>query len=101
MTNGTVYVLTHSVYEGYAPGNALIDVDAGAGAAMLEEGDAIEIGGLASRVTSSMATAKTDLPREADVWSDEPGRLVVITCLQRDGAGSVDNVVIFAELDQG
>jgi hypothetical protein len=43
--------------------------------------------------------AKNDLPNTAGLWTNNPGRLVVITCLQNPaGTPSVANFVITAHL---
>ena len=94
--DGTVYVVTHSVQDGYAPGNALIDVEAGE--ARVQEGAEIEVDGRRYTVEGSENIAKTELASQAELWEGEPGRLVLITCLQRVEGRSVDNVVITATL---
>lgn len=93
---GTVYVATHSLRGGgTAPGNYLIDVDAGT--PRVRTGESIVVGPRTYSITAAYTVEKPDLPSRADIWDDEPGRLVVITCLQRaDGSASQENVVIEA-----
>lgn len=96
-TEGTLYLVTHSVQGGNAPGNALIDV--GAGSATVAAGDVIEVGDLTYRVDGSLPVDKDQLASTTDLWTEEPGRLVLITCLQRTEGRSVQNVVITATLE--
>lgn len=96
---GTVFVAMHSLRGGgTGPGNFLIDVDRQE--ARVSPGDRIEVAGVPYEVTGTELVAKDRLGATASIWSDEPGRLVVITCLQRpDGSPSVDNLVVQARLD--
>lgn len=93
---GTVYVVMHSVRGGgVGPGNYLTDIRHGTSA--LPVGAAIRVAGVEYRVTGSRTVPRTDLAADAEVWAPTPGRLVVITCLERpDGAPSVLNMVIEA-----
>jgi len=93
---GTVFVVMHSVRGGgTGPGDLLIDDRAGS--ARIAPGAVIEVAGVDYAVGSSRAVAKGALPDDAEVWADTPGRLVVITCLQRaDGTPSRDDMVIEA-----
>jgi hypothetical protein len=94
--DGTVYVVMHSLrMGGLAPGNYLFDVDSAT--SKVVPGDTIVVGGLTYRVDSWQTVAKPDLPGASDLWRNEPGRLVVITCLQKpDQSPSDDNFVIIA-----
>ncbi|MEQ6896401.1 class F sortase [Microbacterium sp. KR10-403] len=100
-TEGTVFVVMHSLRDGaVGPGNYLIDV--AEASARVHTGDEIEVGGTTYAVTGSREITKPDIADDAAVWADEPGRLVVITCLQRPGGGpSYDNVVITAQRVEG
>ncbi|RIJ53684.1 class F sortase, partial [Clavibacter phaseoli] len=93
---GTVFVVMHSVRGGgTGPGDLLIDDRAGS--ASVAPGAVIEVAGVDYAVGSSRAVPKGQLPDDAEVWADTPGRLVVITCLQRpDGSPSRDDMVIEA-----
>ncbi|MBT1634631.1 class F sortase [Clavibacter michiganensis] len=93
---GTVFVVMHSVRGGgMGPGDLLIDDRAGS--ARIAPGAVIEVAGVDYAVGSSRTVAKGALPDDAAVWADTPGRLVVITCLQRaDGTPSRDDMVIEA-----
>lgn len=95
---GSVYVVTHSVREGLAPGNYLINVDVGK--STLKHGATIHIGDRTYSVNGTMYITKNDLASTPAVWKSIPGRLVLITCLQRTHGNSVKNVVITADLDQ-
>ena len=94
--NGTVFVVMHSLRNGgEGPGNALIDVDNGK--ARIASGASIVVDDVEYHVVSTETIDKGQISRDKSVWADTPGRLVVITCLQRpDGAPSTDNVVIEA-----
>ena len=94
--DGTVFVVMHSLRNGgQAPGNALIDVENGR--ARIATGEAIVVDDVAYKVVDTETVDKTQISHDQSVWADTPGRLVVITCLQRpDGAPSTENVVIEA-----
>lgn len=93
--SGTVFVATHSMRFGRAPGNALVDV--ARGTSTLPSGARIDVDGVSFWVAGSEVIAKSELASRADVWGDQPGRLVVITCLQTpDQKPSTDNLVIVA-----
>lgn len=94
---GTTYVAIHSVQGAQLPGNTLIDVDAGKAA--VEEGESITLQDRDYTVTDSYTVSKTDISGDDRVWADEPGRLVILTCLQRASGRSADNVVIEAVAD--
>ncbi|WP_245980098.1 class F sortase [Gryllotalpicola protaetiae] len=96
---GTVFVATHSLRNGaVGPGNYLIDVKAQK--AKVAVGATIDVADVAYSVTGAKAIGKLDISSDADVWANVPGRLVVITCLQRrDGRASTQNMVITAQLD--
>ncbi|WP_228510610.1 class F sortase [Curtobacterium sp. VKM Ac-2884] len=98
--DGTVFVVMHSLRNGaIGPGNLLIDVDGQRSEVAV--GSSVRIGDARWTVTGSERITKATVAADADVWADEPGRLLLITCLQRpDGSASVDNVVIEATLDR-
>lgn len=91
---GTTYVAIHSVQGAELPGNTLIDVDAGTAA--VETGESVTLQDRDYTVTDSYTVSKTDISGDDRVWADEPGRLVILTCLQRASGRSADNVVIEA-----
>ncbi|KJC65044.1 hypothetical protein SAMN06295879_1314 [Agreia bicolorata] len=94
--DGTVFVVMHSLRNGgQAPGNALIDVDNGR--ARISTGASIVVDDVLYKVVNTETVDKTQISHDQSVWADTPGRLVVITCLQRpDGSPSTDNMVIEA-----
>jgi len=94
---GTVYVVMHSLRDGaVGPGNYLIDV--ANERAAVDEGAEVLVDGISFSVTSSRHVSKSELPNDAEIWTDTTNRLVIITCLQRaDGSPSTDNMVIIAE----
>lgn len=84
---GRNMVVMHSVHTGNAPGNPL---------RKSSPGDTIETLGALWRIDSIENVAKPDLPHMRDIWTDQPDRLVVITCLQRAQGRSTHNIVITA-----
>lgn len=94
---GTVFVVMHSLRGGgVAPGNALIDVDGER--ARIAQGAEVVVDDVRYRVVRTETVDKTAISHDAGVWADTPGRLVVITCLQRpDGRASTENMVIEAD----
>ena len=95
--SGTVYLVTHSVVGGYAPGNAVMDP--ADGRSLLTPGDSIDVSGLRYRVASHELVVKDDLPGLPGVWNDAAGRLVFITCLIRGNAETSENLVVTAMLE--
>lgn len=93
---GTVFLVTHSVRHGKAPGNYVINVKAGRSS--VAKGAAIQYGGRTYTVAKSLNIEKGQLASTSEVWENSPGRLVLITCLQRTRGTSLDNVVIIADL---
>ncbi|MDR1791421.1 MAG: class F sortase [Propionibacteriaceae bacterium] len=96
---GTVYVATHSLrHGGRGPGNYLFDVDTGQ--ITVKIGDEMIADGVKYHVVDFRSIPKADLGSQSDIWENSPGRLVVITCLQRpDNSASRNNVVIIGQLD--
>ncbi|MBM6589311.1 class F sortase [Brevibacterium sp. RIT 803] len=95
---GTTYVAIHSVQGAELPGNTLIDVDAGE--PTVDKGESITLQDRDYTVTDSYTVPKKDISGDDRVWADEPGRLVILTCLQRSSGRSADNVVIEAIADE-
>jgi hypothetical protein len=97
---GTVYMATHSLRNGgVGPGNYLIDVENGRGKVPI--GAEMYADDVKYRVTEVLSVPKTKLDEKVEVWdSTVPGRIVVITCLQRPNNGrSLNNIVVVGELD--
>ncbi|MFJ5925024.1 class F sortase [Kitasatospora sp. NPDC092948] len=97
--SGTVYVAMHSLRWGATgPGNYLFALDTGT--SKVTPGAAIDVGGTRYVVDAATTVPKDDLPDTPEIWDDVPGRLVVLTCLEKpDNSPSVDNFVITAHLD--
>jgi hypothetical protein len=95
--NGTVFVVMHSLRNGATgPGNYLIDVDGRTSKVGI--GAKITVDDATYTVTGTQTIDKPDVAHASSIWADKPGRLVVITCLQRpEGGLSQQNVVIEAE----
>ncbi|MCL6424394.1 class F sortase [Brachybacterium sp. JHP9] len=92
---GMVVVATHSV-RGLPeiPGSRLIDIDAGR--STLSPGDVILIGDRRFEVTVVHEELKGDLAGDQEIWADIPGKLLIVTCLQRSAGKSQKNIVIEA-----
>ncbi|MFT8988150.1 MAG: class F sortase [Bifidobacterium psychraerophilum] len=94
--DGTVFVVMHSVQGGLAPGNYLTNVEQGS--IKLAKGALIQVGERSYQVTGGELLPKSSLQDESRVWQNTPGRLVVITCLERVSGRSLQNAVIYATL---
>ncbi|MDR2896587.1 MAG: class F sortase [Propionibacteriaceae bacterium] len=93
--DGTVYAVTHAIQGGTAPGNKLQDH----GNVTLTVGDTIKLNGVEYVYESSMQMLKGDIPNEASLWTDDPGRLIIITCvLNPKGGNADDNLILIAHL---
>lgn len=95
---GTVYVAMHSLrFGGLGPGNYLFDVQTSA--SKVQPGARIEAGGVTYVVDTTKIVAKSRLPGDAQIWRNVPGRLVVVTCLEKpDNTPATDNFIITAHL---
>ena len=98
--DNTVYIAAHSWSRGEAAFDPLLDADFEGGA--VELGDAVEVetpsGTATYEVTQVRRYGKDALPGAEEVWEVHPGRLVLITCFQReDGRRSTENLVVTAE----
>jgi hypothetical protein len=92
---GTVYVVAHSARNGVAPGN-FVQVDEHS---RLQQGDSITVDGHTYEYVSYEVVAQTDLASHTELWVDQPGRLVFVTCLQKsDRSAPTDNLVIIGQL---
>ena len=92
---GTVYMVTHAVQGGKAPGNILQDK----GAVTLKPGDLIQADKRTYEFVSSEIIPKTEIGNHEDLWANEPGRMLIITCvLNPHGGIAVDNLVLVAKL---
>jgi hypothetical protein len=95
-SSGTVFVVSHSVSGGRAPGNYLLNV--GKGTSTVNAGDLISVDGHDYIAQSWRAISKKQLPAAQDLWDPVPGRLVLITCLEQPDGNSPDNLVVVAQL---
>ncbi|MEJ5944582.1 class F sortase [Pseudokineococcus basanitobsidens] len=98
--DNTVYVAAHSWSRGDAAFDPLLDADFEGGA--VEPGDEVVLdtpsGEVDYAVTDVRRYGKDALPDADAVWQVHPGRLVLITCFQReDGRRSTENLVVTAE----
>ncbi|MFF0390717.1 class F sortase [Kitasatospora sp. NPDC004615] len=95
---GTVYVAMHSLRRGaVGPGNYLFATETGT--SNVAPGAIIDVSNTPYVVDRATTIPKSDLPNDTTIWSDIPGRLVVLTCLEKpDNTPAVDNFVITAHL---
>ncbi len=92
---GTLYMVTHAIYGGNAPGNILQN----GGQAALAPGDIIKADQRQYKFESAEVINKKEIDKHAELWTDDPGRLVLITCVVRpEGGIADDNLVIIASL---
>ncbi|MDR2929398.1 MAG: class F sortase [Propionibacteriaceae bacterium] len=92
---GTVYIATHSLFGGRAPGNYLQTF----GQTTLKPGDIIKANGRQYEFVEVRIVDKKKLAEDAELWTNDPGRLIVITCAVRpEGGRAVNNMVIIAKL---
>jgi sortase (surface protein transpeptidase) len=95
----TVYLAGHSIDRGAAVFDPLFDQEQQT--ALVKSGDEVTIttdaGAVTYVVDETQRYPKSELANEAEVWRIVPGRLVLITCFQRNGGGrSTDNLVVYA-----
>jgi len=95
---GTVFIAMHSLRDGgVGPGNYLIDVEHRR--SKLQVGDEVFVGSAKYRVKATDAIEKNRLAQAESVWDETPGKLVLVTCMQRpEGGASLQNMVIEAQL---
>lgn len=99
--DNTVYLVGHSYDSGDAAFNPLFDRTQQV--ATVAAGDKVVVTTGAGRLTyvvdSTQRHPKDELADVDEVWRIAPGRLVLITCFQRnDGGASQDNLVVYATL---
>jgi sortase (surface protein transpeptidase) len=97
--DNTLYLAAHSTGTGEYGFDPLMEVDGGG--STLEAGDVIEVstpqGTVDYTVERTERYAKGELPGATEVWEASPGRLVLITCFQRAGRASTENLVVVAQ----
>ena len=97
--DNTLYIAAHSAGHGTNGFDPLLTSDQRDSA--LDPGDAIDVRTAEGTVTYTVERTqrydKKALADAADVWEASPGRLVLITCFQRGGARTTENLVVFAE----
>ncbi|MCL2736572.1 MAG: class F sortase [Propionibacteriaceae bacterium] len=97
-SQGTVYMVTHAVAGGMAPGNMLQSKQHIA----LNPGDKMMVNNLTYDFVEAQVIPKTEIGNAAhsDLWANVPGRLVLVTCLVRpEGGIAIDNLVIIGQLE--
>lgn len=94
---GMVVVAMHSI-RGYPklPGSRLIDISTGT--ARVKVGAEVLVDVHRYRITATDIVAKADAAGQAEVWREAPGKLLMVTCLQRSSGSSTSNVLITAQL---
>ena len=94
-STGTVVVAMHALSGGSAPGNAFIDPITGE--TTVGAGDLIDVATRRYTVTQVRRVPKPDLAFDEDLWIPAAGRLIVITCVPREGTAARDNLVVIAQ----
>ena len=103
--SGLSVVTMHAVYGGRSPGNYLFSMAPADSHAVISAGDPVVVGGVGYTVTSTMIIGKVaavDSQRMWGRWKERGNELMIVTCLQRAGQGSLhaaDNLVVFAKRD--
>lgn len=97
-TSEMTVIALHSIKNGNVPGNNLIDVDKGE--PTVKNGDKITVQGHDYTVKTSFSQDKESASYDDGLWKDEPGKLLLFTCLQRDEGKSVKNIIIEAQADE-
>lgn len=95
-TGGKTIVAMHSAMHGFPPGNYLINENNGK--ATLPNGTIVGVGGVQYRITGHEEISKPALPDAQQVWKDEPGKLVIITCRQIGGPKTTENTVFYGDI---
>ncbi|MEX5717449.1 class F sortase [Geodermatophilus maliterrae] len=98
--DNTLYLAAHATGTGEYGFDSLVDADSGG--STLIPGDVVEVstpgGTVDYTVQRTERVAKGELPDATDVWEAAPGRLVLITCFQRDTTrAATENLVVFAQ----
>ena len=96
--DNTLYIAAHSAGRGDDGFDPLLTADHRG--STLAAGDVVEVstpsGTVRYTVERTQRYAKDELAGAADVWEADPGRLVLITCFQRAGKASTENLVVVA-----
>lgn len=99
----TVYLVGHASADGRAVFDPL--VDRGAGEVTVMPGDEILVdtsnGTAVYEIIATERHDKTALADLENVWTNAPGRLVIITCFFGADGTAPDNMVLFARLNGG
>ena len=97
--DNTLYIAAHSAGRGSHGFDPMLTRAARDSA--LDPGDPIDVrtadGTVTYTVERTQRYEKKALAEAADVWEAAPGRLVLITCFQRGGGRTTENLVVFAE----
>lgn len=100
----TAYIAGHSSADGGAVFDPLID--RAQGGSTLQAGDEIVVttanGDVVYHVSATVRYERSSLPDIDDVWTQSPGRLVIITCLfEGTNTSTSENLVVFARIAPG
>ncbi|MGW8565719.1 hypothetical protein [Isoptericola sp. NPDC055881] len=94
-------VAVHAVRDGNAPGNAFVEPGGHEPALRVTRGDVLRVDGTRYVVEEAEVVSKAQAAASDEIWGrlpDGAARLVVLTCLQREGTvgPARDNLVIHA-----
>jgi hypothetical protein len=99
---GTAYIAGHTYRgTGNAVFNSLFNLDTRE--AIIRAGDTIQVsaidGGWNYTVTNVVNYDKATVQEQDELWSDVPGRLVLVACQYNGASSAVQNLVVYAQLD--
>jgi hypothetical protein len=102
----TAYLVGHSWNAGESAFNPVLDIPHSTGA--VRPGDKLQVttpeGAWSYTVTGTAVYEQAAISGQAEVWKNQPGRLVIITCFQYNDASvplSGKNYVLYAQMDPG
>ncbi len=97
--DNTLYIAAHSTGTGEYGFDAVVEAEAADEG--LAPGDVVEVstpgGTVDYTVERTERYGKDELATAAEIWEPVPGRLVLITCFQRAGKASTENLVVVAQ----
>lgn len=96
-SKGTIFVAMHSVRGADLPGNKLFNINEGT--VTVHKDDKVTLQGKSFTVTDTHVVDKPDINTVDGIWDEQPGKLVLMTCLQRPTGLSQQNIVIEATAD--
>lgn len=92
-------IAMHSIrHAPHIPGSKLINIEHGT--ATVAPGDTVYVDDIKYTITKIHNEPKRQVASDGALWRDEPGKLLLFTCLQRASGHSFNNIVIEAHRNQ-